>query len=168
MKLIKINKALLILAFFMPFTVSMCSRSEILSSGKPVEQSSVINHDSQLSANYFSYLLYPTDYSISGFGFTYKFMDDVIHGNCKPSLIELITLAFTCSILGLILTFYQHRRLVLYLSLLNLTCFFILIIIIWMVDNFKNLLGFFLWGFWLAVILSVVDLYLTRRNIYRA
>jgi hypothetical protein len=129
MKLIKINKALLILAFFMPFITTMCSREQNLNLGKTKVESEVktTSHKST-STNYFSYLIYPTEYSASGFGFTYISFADAIQGELKIDLTQLIPLAFITSILGLAFTFYQKQRLIFYLSLMNLTCFLVLII----------------------------------------
>lgn len=171
MKLIKINKTLLILAFFMPFTVTMCSRSENLHFGKPSEEvgSKIMTHQSS-PINYFSYLLYPTEYSASGFGFTYNAFHDVVVGRFKFEVFKLIPLAFICSIFGLILTFYQKRRMMFYLSLMNLTCFLVFAIIAVgssLFDNsLEDLFDILLWGFWLAIILSMIDIYLTKRNTY--
>jgi hypothetical protein len=167
MKLIKINKVLLILAFFMPFTATMCSRSQMQNPGKTTEASKIktIIHQPE-STNYLTYLLYPTEYSANGFAFTYRSFEKAIQGSFEFDLFQLVPLAFICSIFGLIFSFYKKRRLVFYLSLLNLTCFLVLVAVGLVLDTLANLFAGLLWGFWLAILLSGVDVFLTKKGAY--
>lgn len=142
MKLIKINKTILLVAFFMPFFVTECQ------------------HPSWSGANY------STKKYESGFGYTHEFLNTLF----KDGEIDIfglfllpIPLAFITSILGLIFTFYQKLRFIFYLSLLNLTCFIVLIIlVIW--QSLEGLYEFLQWGFWLSFILSIIDVILIKRN----
>jgi hypothetical protein len=105
MKLIQINKTLLIVAFFMPFIMAMCSREENLNFGKNKIDAAVktVSRKST-STDYLSYLLYPTEYSLGGFGVTYHSFANVARGNFRIELLELIPLAFITSLSGLALT----------------------------------------------------------------
>jgi len=169
MRLIKINKILLILAFFMPFTMTMCSRSQNFHAEQIAEGDKIMTSEPAL-LKYFAYLLYPTEYSASGFAFTCKTFDEAIHGRFEIEPFQLIPLAFICSIFGLISTFYQKRKVMFYLSLMNLACFIIFAfttIVYSFLDNYlSSLFEFLLWGFWIAIILSCIDVFLTKRNLY--
>ena len=169
MGIIKVNKILLILAFFMPFTMTMCSRSQNFHSEQIAEGNKIMTNEPAF-IKYFAYLLYPTEYSASGFGFTYKTFEKVIDGRFELEPFQSIPLAFICSFFGLIFTFYQKQKLVFYLSVMNLAClllFAITGVVYSFLDNAqKAFFEFVLWGFWIAVVLSVIDVYLTRKNIY--
>lgn len=152
----------------MPFMITMCSRDQNLNFGNSkVEDVTKTNIHESISTNYFSYLLYPTEYSISGFGITINIFINSIKDQFKFNFLQLVPLAFITSILGLIFTFYQKPRFIFYLSLLNLTCFIVLTFIaIWasMLDNsLKDFFDFVLWGFWFSLVLSIIDIILTKK-----
>jgi hypothetical protein len=150
----------------MPFTMTMCSRSMGEAKEEQVGSENVAQKSS--TTNYFSYLLYPTEYSVSGFGFTYGFLKDASRGRFKFDLFQLIPLAFICSVFSLLFTYRHKRKLSFYLSLLNATSLLSVAIFVFVDSLLSNsldeLFEFMLWGFWLAIILSVIDVYLAKRN----
>jgi len=163
MKWIKLNKGLLLLSFFLPFTVTFCTRTELLN---PVDTTRTTISDTASAAikplRLIDYLVYPTEESQSGFGVCYTYITTSIKNGFGIDATISVPIAYLCCILGFIFTFFHKRKLVLYLSILNICCFLFIITII-SFDDMVDLVTFLLWGFWLAFVLSLLDVYLIKK-----
>ena len=124
MKAIQFNKATILLLFFLPFMTTFCSRTEI------VEQN-INNNEFETSSkiNSINYLIYPTENSISGIGYTYIFIAKLTHKKIDFDLNLIIPLVFIFSIIGFVATLFTIRKYILYLSYINLGIFIFIIVL---------------------------------------
>lgn len=159
MDLIKTNKVVLLLAFFLPFCASMCSRTDFIQGQQEVyafPKAGPIQQQNEHSV-FLAYLFYPTEHSLNGFGITYYLF---AASQKEWSFLLLIPFCLFISIVGLLLTFFQANRVLLPLSVLSFGSFLILVVKI-VLENSSP----FLWGFWIAFALSCLDIFLLSRKL---
>lgn len=155
MNWIKANKILLILGFFLPFCVSMCSRTDFVN-GNQEEVFTFPKHIETRRSLILAYAIHPTEQSLSGVGITYYLISG---GKLELSILDFIPLALIFALIGFVFVFFKKRKLILYLSILNLGCLLAFAVL----AVFDDATGI-LWGFPVTLIISIFDLILLIRN----
>lgn len=154
MNWIKVNKILLVLVFFLPFCVSMCSRTDFIEGQKEVfdfPKQDPVQKENEHSA-LVGYIIHPTEHSISGVGLTYYLFRDGIK---DWSVLLLIPICLLLDLVGVAMIFFKAKRLLISFSFLNL-CFILTLAVQVLLEDGKG----FLWGFWLTLAFSFSDIIL--------